>query len=319
MAKNIQIKLLKIKYDGDSVGDDIRIEIEHPGGLWSFDKKIKNKSDINIEKIIYQFVATSNTDSIPLDIKVVEKDLVFNDVGNIKIDLGVDLNNSKPQISTHEVVVKESRGMTPGSKKAIFSLILEVLVSENIRYIPLTDDGWFLCRREGFKSKIDLPSFLKLHFDYVNSGKEYFTILEGGHKGIQMYASEEREKKFHFLQENPQIDAVDLIYSISKKTLKLNNKTYLTTDSLNAPWKKGLYDIEIPDYSHKGGLYYEESKFARVWFRIGHNGDRYLHTGAHSLGCMTVIEVKKWDEIFGILIKARKGDGESVGILKVVD
>lgn len=41
MSKNIQIKLLKIKYSGDSVGDDIRIEVEHLNGLWVLDKQIK--------------------------------------------------------------------------------------------------------------------------------------------------------------------------------------------------------------------------------------------------------------------------------------
>ena len=217
MPKNIQIKLLKIKYSGDSIGDDIRIEIDHHNGLWFLDKQIKNKSEVNIEKIIYQFAATQNITNIPLSIKIIEKDLIFNDIGSIKTNLVVDINNTKPQISTHEIIVKELKSIIPGSKKAVFNLTLEILVSENICFVPLTDDGWFLCRREGFKSKIDLPSFLKLHFDYVDSDKEYFTVMESCYKGIQMYSSKEREKEFYFLQENPQTDVVNLIYSISKK------------------------------------------------------------------------------------------------------
>jgi hypothetical protein len=81
-----------------------------------------------------------------------------------------------------------------------------------------------------------------------------------------------------------------------------------------------LYDIEIPDYSHKGGRnYLRQSKRAMTWFRIGHGGERYLHTGGYSLGCMTVIEVSRWMEIYDALIKARKGDFMSVGVLEVVD
>ncbi len=319
MSKNIQLKLAKIKYSGDSVGDDIRIEIEHPGGLWFLDKQIKNKNDVNFEKIIYQFTTAQNISNIPLNIKIIEKDLIFNDVGSIKIDLAVDLNNLKLQTSTHEIIVKELRGIMPGSKKAVFNIILDVLVSENIRYIPITSDGWLVCKKDGTRVKTSLPSYLKVYFDKIELKKEYFTVLEGQLQGMQLWLGTNREKELSLLKENPQTSSVNLIYSASKKALKLDGKTYLTTDSLDAPWKKGLYDIEIPDYPHGGGLNYTDSKYARVWFRIGHSGDRYLHTGAHSLGCMTVIEVGKWDEIFGILIKARKEDGKSVGTLDVID
>lgn len=319
MSKNIQLKLLKIKYSGDSVGDDIRIEVEHPGGIWFLDKQIKNKSEVNIDKTIYQSTITQNISNIPLNIKIVEKDLVFNDVGNAKIDLIVDINNSKPQTITHEVIVKELRGFKLGSKKAVFIMTLEILVSENVYFTPLTKDGWFVCHKDGTNKKISLPSYIKVHFDKLESKKKYITVVEGVLQGTQLWSDEGKEKQYALLKENPQTDSVNLIYSISKKTLKLNNKTYLTTDSPNALWKKGLYDIEIPDYPHEGGLHYKDSKYAKVWFRIGHDGDRYLHTGAHSLGCMTVIKIGKWDEIFGILIKARKGDGDSVGVLEVID
>lgn len=79
-----------------------------------------------------------------------------------------------------------------------------------------------------------------------------------------------------------------------------------------------IYDIEIPDYAHRGGANYPEAKRAKTWFKIGHNGERYLHAGGHSLGCMTVIEVTRWMEIYNALIKARKGDFMSVGVLEVI-
>ena len=67
------------------------------------------------------------------------------------------------------------------------------------------------------------------------------------------------------------------------------------------------------------GANYPEAKRAKTWFRIGHGGERYLHTGSRSLGCMTVIEAKRWMEIYGALIKARKGDFMSIGVLEVID
>ena len=39
MLKAIQLKLLRIKYSGDSIGDDISVEIEVLGKSLSVDKK----------------------------------------------------------------------------------------------------------------------------------------------------------------------------------------------------------------------------------------------------------------------------------------
>ncbi len=63
----------------------------------------------------------------------------------------------------------------------------------------------------------------------------------------------------------------------------------------------------------------DRSSRAKTWFRIGHEGERYLHTGGRSLGCVTITEVEKWNEIYNKLIKARKGDFLSVGVLEVID
>ena len=99
----------------------------------------------------------------------------------------------------------------------------------------------------------------------------------------------------------------------------LNGKKYKTVDYPKDPWQKGLYDLEIPDYAHHGGEYYPEAKRAKVWFKVGHSGARYLHAGGISRGCMTIIETKRWMEIYNKLIKARKGDFMSVGILEIID
>ena len=56
-----------------------------------------------------------------------------------------------------------------------------------------------------------------------------------------------------------------------------------------------------------------------VWFRISHSGERYLHPGMVSAGCISVTETKRWMEIYNTLIKARKGDFMSVGTFEVID
>jgi hypothetical protein len=108
-------------------------------------------------------------------------------------------------------------------------------------------------------------------------------------------------------------------YSISQKIFILKGRKYKTVDYPKAPWKRGLYDIEIPDYAYRGGANYPEAKRAKTWFRIGHSGERYLHTGSRTLGCITIIETKRWMEIYNASIGARKGDFMSVDVLEVID
>jgi len=72
---------------------------------------------------------------------------------------------------------------------------------------------------------------------------------------------------------------------------------YEAADYPNSPWRKGAYDIEIPDYPHPGGArYQQEAPRAKTWFRVGHSGERYLHAGGRSLGCITIIEISRWGE-----------------------
>lgn len=322
MSKNIQLKLTKIKYSGGSIGDDIRIEIEHPSGLWFLDKQIKNKSEIKIDKIIYQSVITQNISKISLNVKIIEKDLVFNDVGSIKANLAVDLNNIEPQASIHEIIVKELRGIKLGSKKAIFNITLEILVSEALKSVPDDDvgNGWLKIRLEDNKSIESLPAFLKVKTEYNDTKREYFTILEGPYSGRLASVALKANGLSQLIYKVEYDPVARVNYSVSKKILTLNGKKYQTTDYPNAVWKKGLYDIEIPDYPHEGGRHYlDQSKRAMTWFRIGHNGERYLHVGSRSLGCLTIIEINRWMEIYNELIKARKSDSLSVGMLEVID
>ena len=79
---------------------------------------------------------------------------------------------------------------------------------------------------------------------------------------------------------------------------------------------RGL-DLEFPYEPHPHGRrYMTYSKYAKTWFRIGHTGDRFLHTGRFSEGCITVKNHSQWTPIYNRLIRSRK-DKKSVGILIV--
>lgn len=312
----LRLVLAKVSYRGDSTGDDIRIEIEHPRGLFGLNKKIKHNTEFAPKVAVGLFSVAS---AVSLTVRIIEQDLVFNDVGSKVLSLPVELGIATPQKSAHAIVVKERRGMLPSARAALFVIDLEATVEPATRYIPLTDDGWFVCKKENQNARIALPAFLRIQVKRIVSGREYFTPFEGAWQGTELWASAEREASLRLLAENPQSEGAHLTYSVSRKMLTLAEETYQTTDAPDARLEKGHYDIEIPDAPHRGGLSYPAVQYARVWFRVGHSGDKYIHTGRHSLGCITVIEQKRWDALCLSLLKVRKGDAKSVGVLTVVE
>lgn len=325
MTKSIQLKLSKIKYSGDSIGDDIRVEIEILGQFSRVDKIIKAGTTAVIDKEIGKFETDQKIFKTDVKISVIEKDVLFNDVGSVDGNIEIDTSNTKPQRFIYKVQIKETRsilGKIWGKKAADFEITLEVNVTDAVRYIPNENDGngWLRVKLVDNKSIESLPAYLKVKPEFVDNGREYFKILEGAYRNKSASVKLKDDGSSNLVSDVEHAPVASATYSISKKTFAINGKTYATVDYKDMPWKKGLYDIEIPDYPHALGARYEkDAPRSKTWFRIGHDGDKYLHAGGQSLGCMTVVEIKRWSEIYNTLIKARKGDGVSVGTLEVTD
>lgn len=323
MFKSIQLKLAKIKYSGDSIGDDVRLEIEVLGKFLRIDKRIKAGAVAEINREVGRFETDRGLFYAEVSITVIEKDLLFNDVGSIKGSIKINTGVIKPQQFVFEAQLKETRsilGKFWGKKTANFEIILEANITDTVRYISEGKNGWLTVKIENHTSIVSLPVYLKVKPEYIDNRREYFTILEGAYRNKRASVKIENDGSSNLISGVQHETEARASYSISQKIFTLNGKTYKTVDYKNAPWKKGLYDIEIPDYPHHGGARYEkQAPRAKTWFRIGHSGERYLHTGGRSLGCITVIETAHWAEIYNALIKARKGDFMSVGILEIVD
>ena len=324
MLKSVQFKIAQIKYKDDSIGRNIRIETEILGEITQTNKRIKPGTTAIINKEIGKIKTDKKSFQTKLSITVIEKDLLFNDIGNITKTFKINASSNKSQQFTTNVPVKETRsifGKIWGDRKANFEIVLEVRVSDFIKYVPDLDDfqGFLKIKLEKSGLEESLPAYLKIKPEYVKTGKEYFTMLEGPYRD-QLAFKELNNNSSWFISGVKHESNIRAKYSISKKLFILNGKKYKTIDDPDFPWRKGLYDIEIPDYPHKGGRnYLNKSKRALTWFKIGHKGDRYLHVGRRSAGCMTIIETNRWMEIYNTLIKARKGDFMSVGELEVID
>lgn len=328
MLKSIQLKFSKIKYTGGSIGDDIRIEIEMLGKFLRVDKRIRAGTAVEIDREVGRFETDRGLFQAGVKISVIDKDLFFNDVGSTNDNVKINTAITKPQQFVFEVQVNETRsssGKIWGARTAIFEIILEASVIDTILYVSFesTKNGWVWARKEDDETKIDLPAYLKVKLESQDVKRQYFTILEGARRGTKASIEIPKDGTSYLEPTNNQIGPVHLSYSRSRKTLKFKNKTYKVRGYNNdpEPWKNILYKIEIPDHYHGGGRYYSDrAELAPVWFKTAHpSGNRYVHPGTYSLGCVTLIEIERWDELCKILLKARKGDDESIGVLEVAD
>ena len=322
MLKSIQLKLLKVKYSGDSVGRDIHVEIEVLGKFLRVDKRIEPSTTTEINREVGRFETDRGLFQAEVFITVIEKDFLFNDIGNTKNNIKISTVATKPQQFVFEVQVRESRsifGKFWGKASAVFEITLEAETSEAIRYTPDEGDGWLKVKLEDNYSEESLPAYLKVKIERADTKREYFTILEGPYRGRPASVKLRDNGSSWFLTGVKHEPLARIVYSISKKTLTLKGKKYKADDDSENPWEKGLYDIEVPDHPHGPGLRYPEAKRGTVWFKIGHGGERYLHPGRVSAGCISITETTRWMEIYNALIKARKGDLMSVGVLEVID
>ena len=322
MVKIVQLKLSKIKYSGDSIGRNIRVEIEVLGKFLRIDKRIKAGTTAEINREVGRFETDQRLFQADVLITVIERDLLFNDVGNTKDNIEVNTAATKPQQFVFEIQVRESRSLLSrlfwGKRTAIFEVTLEAQIGEIERCTPDTEDGW-LVAQTGQGKWVSLPAYITVYPKSIKNGREYFIPSEGTNRGKLLSIPLKDDNSSYLISNVEHESMINAKYSISEKVFMLNGKKYKAIDYLEAPWEKGIYDIGIPDYPHGSNDTYAEAIRQKVWFPINFENARYLHVGARSAGCMTIIETTKWMEIYNALIKSRKGDFKNVGTLKVID
>ena len=114
----------KIQYVGDSIGQDIHIEINILGQVFSMEQTIKQGSTVELDRIIAKFPAGNQGFNAKINIKIVEKDFLFNDVGSTSGMIQEGLLNL-------EVKVREWKKFFRRST-AIFTITFEVKAVESM-------------------------------------------------------------------------------------------------------------------------------------------------------------------------------------------
>lgn len=189
-----------------------------------------------------------------------------------------------------------------------------------------TSDGWVVTLDQA-GARRSLPSHLKVSVTGQSSGRDLFTISEGIFAGTE---GSIRSDAGLLTATNPHLGAAALRFynrpggpvniggQQYDKELKITSalgavQTFPARTDPDNPIANGSHDVQIPDFPHPGGAQY--GTCGTVWFRLGTSGDRYLHPGRVSLGCVTCAP-QNWPTIYGLLIKART-DTTKVGSLTV--
>lgn len=191
-----------------------------------------------------------------------------------------------------------------------------------IRYVTNADGkGWLNVRYQNNTSYPPLPQYLKVNLQKTEGGRDYFVILAGRNKGKQASVKLKSNNSSYLTSiPPPYASAATIKFNITTGQLWYGRSRPIKAKTmLSNPVPVGRHDIEIPYEVHSlGSPYQGRSRYSTTWFRVGHNGDRFLHPGRISAGCVTVTDIPAWTKIYEYLIKSRKGDNKSVGTIEVI-
>lgn len=184
--------------------------------------------------------------------------------------------------------------------------------------------GWLRTKLEPSGIEVSLPEYLKIDITKSKEGREYFTILEGVHKGKKASVKLSADGSSNLGTMAMYRGAAKLVFNIAKGEVTYGGGGVKAITSLDMPIPKGTHPIQIPDYPHRiGRTYLSTTPYTLSWFYLGvgnavyGSNDNYLHTGNLSLGCVTV-NPDEWTKLYKYLILSRTGDDRNVGTITVV-
>lgn len=216
MTKLIQLTLSKIKYTGDSIGDDIRIEVDCLNHSFSANRKLSHGVESARAAPIGNFF-TNQVSSLPLSVRVIERDIVFNDFGSIETVFKVNTRISAPQNFSAIVEVLETRNYA-SKKKVVFEVTFEARVTDAVAYVAFTKQGWFMGKYTATKKRVDIVSHLQVRIERSVTDRDYFQIMEGPLRGERVSLAKKNDVSY-LEYTNLHTGPVYLMYSLSKKNL----------------------------------------------------------------------------------------------------
>jgi hypothetical protein len=189
-----------------------------------------------------------------------------------------------------------------------------------IKHVSNADGkGWLVVKWTNGTSVPAVPQFLRVELIKTENGRDHFTIIEGMQKNNEASVKRISANESYLLDGDPAESKATIRFDRKKGEFWFGSQGPVASiTSPDNPVPLGKYELEIPDEVHILGAQYQgASVYATTWFRIGHSGDRFLHPGRVSAGCITITDIKKWSDIYQYLVRRRLGDEMSVGVIEI--
>lgn len=219
-----------------------------------------------------------------------------------------------------------------------------------VNQVPVS--GWLSVALKSNGDWVPLLEYTKIRITEVANHRVYFQVMDGGQRGNIASLGADNARK-HLGSTPPsqtgarvivRYGAIENMYSIAKGDTYPQQTGTLTVDGVSAavtlntdlgditirngftPIAPGIYRILVPPNPHDKSMtefyrtHIEPSlKSDQVWFPIefGDNS-RFIHLGNISEGCVTVMDLNKWNAVYKALISQRTPDGRYVGQLTVL-
>jgi hypothetical protein len=289
MTNFVIVKIKNIIYSGDNIGDDFKIETTINGHSQTLNLQLKHRQTRLLNTIVFQSLIDQII-NLPIQIKVTEKDIALNDIGSTTDSLQIST------VQENQVTISiDERGRIKKKKTAILTIVFKIISQNAIQYVPnISPDGWLKVKLLEKNLSISLPQGLKVQIQKIENNRQYFEILEGKFKGNTASVALTKENDSYFTDQIQHLPAPHLIFMQKERKLIIPDLGEFQIDmhELNEI-PLGYYDLEIPDEAKPmDTTYIAYTSYSKTWFRIGHSGDRFLHMGETSAGCITVIEKK---------------------------
>ncbi len=312
-----KIVFSRVLFTGDKLGPDYEFNFAATGQSATIKVNMTKKREAELNKDIFSISELPEVRRIPLRIEALERDKPFSDTGSLETELNIAYPEPREQSTTFDVIVYGKGREIRKQSKASITLI--TCLDKGLRYVAgLNPNSWLSVDLDvGFQ--VQLPHFLGVELVEMTSQGTHFRILEGRFKGELAQISSSAGSDYLRQEIGVRKESARLHLRKSSQRLQIAGlgEFSVVLDPRN-PLPMGSYVVEIPDEPHElGRPYLDQAKYARTWFRLGETGDRYLHTGRVSAGCVTVETVDSWDSICKFLLRCRL-DSKAIGILEVL-
>jgi len=318
VSNSLSVKLKQITYSGDNLGRELSFTLKIKDQATEIHVKLPHGKSRSFDKVVFQKAQKEKSIILPITAEVREIRERYIDLGSGTSKIKIQLNDKIPR--KHTLTVKVQGYGKEKTKTAVIAVVLESTVESAIRYVADIDpNGWLIVKFNNDK-KHPIPHMLKVELVKIKNGREYFKILEGQYMGQVASVSLTDESPRFFTQNDKHTGSAKMILDqeAQKLTIVGLGNYNVKIDEHDPLSSTKTYEVEIPDAPHGGGrVYSKDSRYSKTWFRIGHSGERYLHVGMSSLGCIAVTDKNEWTKIYNLLIRSRK-DQFSVGEIKVL-